>query len=252
MEKNYSFWGNLFMQDGKYRKIFNATLIIVGLMFGISITDFSVLSEVIFFITAYVLGVPCVISLADREGNLGNWLGILSNMGEMLVYGYFKTWGMLISGLYFGIMHIVGLIRWNNPKYQDEDGKIDITKSNKEQLIFTIAFFIFGMILIIFAGPLLGFSIEEMGIWKYSFNILTFAISITSQYLMIMGKSISWLGWGSSNFVNFGLNLTAGNYWFMIRDVIYQLNAIAGFYQWNKLAKESDKKVEEKDVVLNP
>ena len=156
---------------------------------------------------------------------------------------------MLISGLYFGIMHIVGLMRWNNPKYQDEDGKIDITKSNKEQLIFTIAFFIFGMILIFFAGPLLGFSIEEMGIWKYSFNILTFAISITSQYLMIMGKSISWLGWGSSNFVNFGLNLTAGNYWFMIRDVIYQLNAIAGFYQWNKLAKESDKKVEEKEVV---
>lgn len=238
MENTYSFWGNLFMSDGKYRKYFNIALILIGLAFGIAITNFAVWSEVVFFITAYCLGVPCVITLADREGKLGNWLGILSNLGEMATFAYFGTWGMVVSGFYFGLMHVVGLLRWNNPKYQSGDGKVEVTKTNKEQLIFTVIFFIIGMLVLVFAGPYLGFSLAAMGPWVYWGNILTFAISITSQFLMIMGKASSWLGWASSNFVNFGLNLTSGNYWFMIRDVIYQLNAVAGYYQWSKLSKK--------------
>ena len=236
--KNYNIWDNLFMGDGAYRKYFNAVLILTGLIFGIVITDFSIWSEVVFFVTAYCLGVPCVITLADRAGNLGNWLGIASNIGEMFVFGVFKTWGMVMSGFYFGIMHLVGLVRWNDEKYQAEDGKVKISKMDKEQLVFTVIFFFVGLGILVVFGPYLGFSLDVMGPWLYWGNILTFAISITSQFLMIMGKSVAWLGWASSNFVNFGLNLATGNYWFMIRDVIYQLNAIAGFYQWRKLDNE--------------
>ena len=235
--QTYNFWDNIFMADGKYRKIFNSLLIIVGLIFGISITDFSVWTEVVFFITAYCLGVPCVIALGDRDGKLGNWLGILSNVGEMATFAYFGTWGMVVSGLYFGFMHVVGLFRWTNPSQQGDDGKVVIGKMEKEQLYVTIVFFFLGLFALVFFGEYLGFSLGTMNPWVYWANILTFAVSITSQFLMIMGKKVSWLGWGTSNFINFGLNLTSGNFWFMIRDVIYQVNAVASYYQWSKVEK---------------
>lgn len=235
-----SFWSDLFMADGKYRKVFNASLILIGLVFGIFITDFSQWSEVIFFVTAYVLGVPCVITLADRAGTLGNVLGILSNIGEMATFAFFGTWGMVMSGFYFGIMHVVGLIRWNNPKHQSEDGKVEVSKTDKEQMIFTIVFFLVGLAIIAFFGKYFGFSLNTMGAFVYWGNVITFAVSITSQFLMIMGKASSWIGWGSSNFINFALNLLSGNFWFMIRDVIYQANAVAGYYQWRKLYSKSN------------
>lgn len=233
----YSFWGNLFMGDGKYRKYFNSILIILGLIIGVVVTDFSQWSEVAFFVTAYCLGVPCVITLADREGKLGNILGIMSNIGEMATFAFFGTWGMVLSGLYFGIMHVVGLLRWENPKYQSKDGKVSVTKMNKEQMVFTLVFFVVGMLAVVLLGDSIGFSISSMGVLVYWLNVVTFAVSITAQFLMIMGRASSWLFWGSSNFVNFTLNLFSGNVWFMFRDVIYQVNAIAGYYQWNKLAK---------------
>lgn len=232
----YNFWDNIFLADGKWRKWFIGVLFLSGLVFGVSITDFSQWDQVGFFVTAYLLGVPCVIALADREGQWGNWLGLASNIGEIVINIAFGAIGMAISGIYFGFMHIVGLVRWNSPKHQAEDGKVEISKMQKEQIIFTGIFLVAGLVFMTFFGHLLGFERNFVSVF-YWLNIATFVISVTSQFLMIMGKTVSWWGWFSSNFVNFAINFMTGNFWFMFRDVIYQANSIGAIYAWKRAEK---------------
>lgn len=248
MKENYGFWDNLFLPDGRFRNLFNIGLILSGILFGLSITNFTDPKQIAFFVTSYLLGVPCVIALADRRGIAGNLLGILSNFGEVAINILFKTYGMAISGVYFGLMHVIGMYRWNNPKFVDEDKKVKVSKLQKEQVAFTAAFMVVGLIVLVFAGGPLGFSYAPIGTgsWAtilghvfYWGNLATFVVSVLSQYLMIMGKSISWFGWGASNVINFILNLMVGNFWFMFRDAIYQANVTSAIYSWKKAEKDS-------------
>ena len=233
-KKAYSFWDNLFLEDGNYKKILMILLFVSGIVYGVSITDFSQWEQVGFFATAYLLGVPCVLALGDRDGKWGNILGLLSNVGEVVINWYFGAFGMVFSGFYFGMTHILGLIRNKNPKNKDKNGKIKVSKLNSVEANFTLAFLFIGLIAMLFFGQYLGFERDFASIF-YWLNIATFVISITSQYLMIVGKKEAWYGWFTSNLVNFPINLIAGNFWFMFRDAIYQVNAIRTIYSQRKL-----------------
>lgn len=229
MVETYNFWDNLFLKDGKYQKLLIFGLFISGLIYGISITNFGVPKEVGFFITAYLLGVPCVIALGDREGMWGNVLGLLSNFGEVAINWYFGAFGMLFSGIYFGITHIYGLIRNANPNNRDENGKMKVSKLSAYQGKLTLAFLVIGVIVMLFFGQYIGFERDLTSVF-YWLNIASFIVSITSQYLMIVGKKESWYGWFTSNVINFPINLMAGNLWFMFRDAIYQVNCVRTIY----------------------
>lgn len=234
MDKTYGFWDNLFLKGGAYRNFFLWSLFIGGLVFGVSITDFTDWAQVGFFFTAYVVGVPCVISLGGRDGFWGNILGLVSNVGEVAINLYFGSVGMAVSGIYFGLTHLLGLRRNKNEDNLDEDGLIKVSKLEGKQTKFTIGFLIVGIIFMLYFGDLLGFERNFSSVF-YWLNIATFVISILSQYLMIIGKKEAWFGWFSSNFVNFAINGIVGNYWFMFRDVIYQANSIRTMYEQEKI-----------------
>lgn len=274
-DKYYRFMNKVALEDGAWRKQYIILIILTGLLIGsfitnwnsVVLTDPTTWTEVGFFITAYCLGVPCVVFLSDRAGMSGNILGIMSNIGEMLIYFYFGTFGMLFAGAYFGITHIVGIVRWNDlylttliwisgktqgnrigawadekivkaKTYTDNTGKVKIGLMNKWHTAFTILFIIAGLVALVFFGDVFGFErgAGTLGLLVWLGNLLTFVISVTAQFLMIVGLKESWTFWFSSNFVNFFLNLTAGNFWFMIRDVLYQVNAWLAMYNWGVVA----------------
>ena len=107
-------------EGGKYRLAFVLTLFIIGIIIGVSITDFSdkvnmatayilsdnlstlatgaftipIYRQAIFFVTAFLLGVPCVISLGERLPVLGNTLGLASNVGEIFINALFGNYGL--------------------------------------------------------------------------------------------------------------------------------------------------------------
>lgn len=259
-DKYYSFMNKVALEGGSWRNIYVVGIILVGLVIGFFITNWSgvVISdpstwtEIGFFITAYCLGVPCVVFLANREGTLGNILGILSNIGEMLIFWYFGTMGMVFAGAYFGLTHLIGLVRWNDAKFKDESGKVKIGTMKKEQTIFTGIFIVIGLILLVFFGGVFGFvqGAGTLGLLIWLGNLLTFVISVTAQFLMIIGLKESWTFWFSSNFINFFLNLTSGNVWFMARDVLYQVNAWLAMYDWNIRAYYAKIEEGEKDVKV--
>lgn len=241
-DKYYGFMNKVALSDGAWRKQYIILIILSGLLIGsfitqwgtVSLTDPSTWTEVGFFITAYCLGVPCVVALSDRHGIGGNVLGLMSNVGEMLIFWYFGTFGMVFAGAYFGLTHVIGLFRWNGDKFTGDDGKVKISKMKREQAIFTALFIVVGLIALVFFGDVFGFvkGVGTLGTLVWVGNLLTFVISVTAQFLMIIGLQESWLFWFLSNFVNFFLNLTSGNVWFMARDVLYQVNAWFAMYSW--------------------
>lgn len=250
--KYYRFMNETAFSDGKYHKLYVGIIILVGLLIGVMITDWSAVvltdpktwTEVGFFITAYCLGVPCVVALSDRRGILGNVLGLASNIGEMLIFAYFGTMGMVLAGAYFGITHILAFYRWNAKKFTDENGKVNISGMETEQLVFTLLFGVIGLGSLIVFQDFFGFNISSENVnWLtiviWVGNMLTFVISVTAQYLMLVGKKEAWTYWFSSNFINFFLNFMSGNIWFMARDVLYQVNAWLARYKWNILAYQS-------------
>lgn len=243
------FLNKIALVDGRYRKQYIFTLLILGISLGIYITDFKDLSQIGFFITAYLLGVPCVIGLADRLPRAGNWLGILSNIGEMAINAFFGNWGLTIAGLYYGITHIVGLKTWTKKENQDSDGRIKVNKMDRFWTIFTIIFGILGFIFLYKFGYLIGFTTDGTTLGNIIFygNLIAYILGILSQFLMIMRKAFAWVGWFTSNFFWFALDFISGNIWFAIRDVLYQVNASLAIYSWYHELKE--KEIEPKKII---
>lgn len=225
---------NIALVNGKYRKIYSILLISIGLIIGIMITDFKNSSQIGFFITAYILGVPCVIGLADRYPKLGNILGILSNFGEIIINSIFGNFGLAIAGIYYGITHIIGLQTWTKEENQDSNKRIKITNMNLFWTVFTVIFSISGLVFLYNYGYLIGFVSDGTLLGNIFFygNLIAFILGILSQFLMIMRKAFAWVGWTTSNFFWFTLDFISGNIWFAIRDILYQINAILATYSW--------------------
>lgn len=244
-----TFMDNISLANGKWRKQYAITLVVLGLVVGVFVTDWSDKTNWLFYITAYCLGVPCVVSLADRYPKMGNILGISSNVGEIIINTMFGNFGLAFAGIYYGITHIIGLKEWTKESNQDEDGRIKVGKMNAFWVLFTLAFTIVGLIVLIMYGDKIGFTTDGslMGNIMYWGNIIAYLLGIVSQFLMIMRIDFSWWGWFASNFFWFLLDFGSGNYWFAIRDVLYQTNVVTAIYAWydesGKLTKGKNKEL---------
>ncbi|UMO76893.1 nicotinamide mononucleotide transporter [Enterococcus phage phiSHEF16] len=258
-------------EGGKYRLAFVLTLFIIGIIIGVSITDFSdkvnmatayilsdnsstlatgaftipIYRQAIFFVTAFLLGVPCVISLGERLPVLGNTLGLASNVGEIFINALFGNYGLALAGIYYGLTHILGLFVQTRDTAKDENGRVIINKMNPIWVVFTIISLIGGLILLVFYGGALGFATDGtlIGDVIYWGNIIAYVLGVVSQFLMIMRIDFSWWGWFASNFFWFTLDLASGNLWFAFRDLLYQTNAVTSIYGWYKNSKLQKEKV---------
>lgn len=237
------FMNNISFTNGKYRKKFSYSLVLTGMILGIFLTNWLSLQDIFFYFTAYCLGVPCVVSLGSRYPILGNVLGLLSNIGEIIINAMFGNFGLAIAGIYYGVTHIIGLDMWTKKKNKDEDGNIKVTTMNKFWVIFTIIFSIAGLVVLIKYGDKIGFVNQggTVGNLLYWGNIIAYLLGIVSQFLMIMRIDFSWWGWFASNFFWFTLDLFSGNIWFAVRDVLYQINVVTAIWNWTNASKKSSK-----------
>lgn len=231
-----SFMDSISLQNGKWRKQYAVSLVLIGLIIGVFVTDWSDPINWFFYVTAYCLGVPCVVSLADRFPKMGNILGILSNLGEIVINALFGNFGLAFAGVYYGITHLIGLKTWTNEENKDTDGRVKIGKMNTFWVVFTLVFAIVGLAILLLFGDKLGFTTDgsTIGNIMYWGNIIAYLLGIISQFLMIMRIDFNWWGWFTSNFFWFLLDFGSGNYWFAVRDVLYEANTITALYAWYK------------------
>lgn len=258
-------------EGGKYRKYFVMTLLALGIIVGIAITDFSdkvivamsyavndhassitsgtgtfvIYRQAIFFVTAFLLGVPCVISLGERLPVLGNTLGLASNLGEIFINALFGNYGLALAGIYYGLTHVLGLFIQTRSSAKDEDGKVIISKMNPVWIVFTVISLIGGLAILVVYGGALGFSTDGTlaGNLFYWGNLIAYVLGVVSQFLMIMRIDFSWWGWFASNFFWFMLDLASGNLWFAFRDLLYQANVVTALYGWYKNSRLQKEKI---------
>jgi len=240
-----NFMNNIALSNGKWRKQYALTLVALGLIIGVFLTDWSNKTNWLFYITAYCLGVPCVVSLADRYPKMGNILGISSNVGEIIINAMFGNFGLAFAGIYYGITHLIGLKTWTEESNKDEDGRIKVGKMNTFWTVFTAIFMVVGLFVLLKYGYLIGFTNDgtTLGTVMYWGNIIAYLLGIVSQFLMIMRIDFSWWGWFASNFFWFLLDFGSGNYWFAVRDLLYQTNVVTAIYAWYNESAKSKKDV---------
>lgn len=176
---------------------------------------------------------------------MGNILGISSNVGEIIINSMFGNFGLAFAGIYYGVTHIIGLTTWTDEKNKDEDGRIKVGKMNTFWVIFTAVFMLVGLVVLVLFGDKIGFTTDGSfkGNVMYWGNIIAYLLGIVSQFLMIMRIDFSWWGWFASNFFWFLLDFGSGNYWFAVRDLLYQTNVVTAIYAWYNESAKSKKDV---------
>jgi hypothetical protein len=176
-----------------------------------------------------ILGMIIVQLFANQKGRLGSGLGVIGAGLDTFNYYKFGLLGNVFVGVYCAILYFKGFVTIKQ--------KLEVTKLTKLNLIVSLILAVFGaVVLYFFAGTILP---EGAPIWVLVLNIVIFVVQVVSQYLMVEGKAISWIGWIVANFINIALNgyvvsqgLTpeALNYLFMT--IMYQLNSFKAAFLW--------------------
>ena len=139
-----------------------------------------------------ILGMTVVLLLANQSGKLGTGLGIVGALFDTFNNYMFGLSGMMFVGIYAFFIYLKGFL--------SIDKQITVTKLTKANL--WAAFFIAmagGLILVCYGSTILP---SDAPSWVVYSNILVFILQVVSQYLMVEGKAISWLGFIIINLIN--------------------------------------------------
>ncbi|WP_227431300.1 nicotinamide riboside transporter PnuC [Psychrobacter sp. I-STPA6b] len=185
-----------------------------------------------FYLGVSFIGLLCVVSLSFRKNILGNGLGLLANIGEIIVQFTSGAVGLMLTPAFNSTTHVAGLFYWS--KHSDGDGQMIPQSANKLVWLVTIAFIVIGLFLFPYINQLMD-QYQFLNIDNdqfYWINVAAFVVAITAQATMIMRYAFSWWLWIISNVIWLSVNLITGNYIFAIQTMVYQVNAIVGLYEW--------------------
>jgi len=176
-----------------------------------------------------IVGMTVVLLLANQTGKLATGLGILGALLDTFNNYKFGLSGMMLVGIYAFFLYLKGFLTMGK--------QIKVTKVTKYNLIVSAIIAIGGaLILYFFGGTIL--PVNAPG-WVMTANILVFIIQVVSQYLMVEGKAVGWVGFCIINIINLflqgyiiisGANPTAIIYFVMT--VMFLLNSIKAVVLW--------------------
>ena len=196
----------------------------------------------VFMLCVALIGLICVLALAFRQNFIGNGLGITANIGEVFAQGRSGATGLVLAPLFYLATHTYGLYSWR--KNQDAAGNMLPRKASTGVWLITLSFIAIGLAIFPWLNEQLqqysfiesssdtALSALGMDISWYSINVIAFVLGVTAQTTMILRYSFSWSIWVLVNFVWLSVNLANSNYIFAIQTMVYQVNAVVGWYGW--------------------
>lgn len=196
----------------------------------------------IFKLFIALIGMLCVVALAYRRNLAGNGIGMLANVGEIIVQGRSGATGLMLAPFFYLSTHLFALNYWR--KSQDRDGNMVPLKANPLIWLITVVFILIGLFLFPTINDTLqrfrfidsdnSTAIRLLGLnlsW-YHINIIAFVLGVSAQTVMILRYSFSWVLWIVVNFVWLTVNIANQNTIFAIQTLVYQINAVVGLYGW--------------------
>ncbi len=187
----------------------------------------NIIFGLITLLTALV-GYLCVYCLAMRR-NIGNTLGMIANVGEIIVQTGFNNYGLALVPVYNFSSHVIGLVKWEKVKDQQTQ-KIAVKNRDTTGFISIVIFLLLAFIFIILNRWLTA-TTDTLTTWLFGLNALVLILGVVAQGTMIMRYKFAWWIWFTYNCISLALNLYAGNYIFAAQSVIYQLNIMVALYE---------------------
>ncbi|CUS49346.1 MAG: PnuC-like ribosyl nicotinamide transporter [Idiomarinaceae bacterium HL-53] len=196
----------------------------------------------LFKLMVALIGLICVLALAFRKNGAGNGLGMVANVGEVIVQGRSGATGLVLAPIFYFITHLFGFLHWR--KNQDADGNMVPRSGNITVWLVTLAFILIGLWIFpwlnsqlqnfafIPASDDVAISILGAQVTWYQINILAFVLGVTAQTTMILRYAFSWWIWILVNFVWLTVNIVNNNSIFAIQTMVYQVNALIALYGW--------------------
>ncbi|MDR3304862.1 MAG: nicotinamide mononucleotide transporter family protein [Clostridiales Family XIII bacterium] len=174
------------------------------------------------------LGLTIVLSFANQKGKLGSGLGVIGACFDSYNYYNFGLLGNVFVGVYCAILYAKGFFTLGK--------ELKVTKFTRLNLLVSVILAVCGaVVLYFFANTILP---EGAPVWVLALNIIVFVVQVVSQYLMVEGKAVSWIGWILANFINIALNGymvytgQPGALIYLAMTVMYQLNSFKAAFLW--------------------
>ncbi|MFC4305331.1 nicotinamide riboside transporter PnuC [Cohnella boryungensis] len=208
----------------------------LGLFSGIAIVLTVIMKDTLFGFTVFLTGVLCVVLAA--KGKLMTYVfGMYNTFGyAYLAYNNGLFGEVMLNLLFFVPMNVIGFVLWKRHRHGD---KLAMRQLNRSGLLLAAVVSLAGSLSL---GLGLSFIPEQNSPY---IDALTTVLSITATFLMVRRFKEQWL-------VYIVLNLFTVLLW-VIRTLdgspdgmlmivmwsAYLVNALYGYYIWNKGAKEA-------------
>lgn len=194
-----------------------------------------ILKDSLFGFTVFITGVLCVVLAA--KGNLMSYVfGMYNTVGyAYLAYinGLFGE--VMLNLLFFVPMNVIGFYMWKNNR---QDGKLIMRQMELRGLLLVGAVCVLGCLL-------LGYGLSFIpGQNSPYIDATTTVLSVVATFLMVRRFKEQWLVYIVLNLFTvllWAIRLLEGSSEGMLMIVMwsaYLVNAVYGYYNWNKGAKE--------------
>ncbi|MEO3946609.1 nicotinamide riboside transporter PnuC [Gorillibacterium sp. CAU 1737] len=211
-------------------------LIWLGLFCGTAIGITVISKDTLFGFTVFLTGVLCVLLAA--KGSLMTYVfGMYNTFGyAYLAYGNGLYGEVMLNLLFFVPMNVIGFVMWKNHR---EEGKVVMKQMSGKSLLGVAAISAFGSLA-------LGFALSFIPSQNSPYiDALTTVLSVMATFLMVRRYKEQWLLYIVLNLftvVLWVIRLLDGSPDGALMIVMwsaYLINALYGYYTWNKGAKEA-------------
>ncbi|QPQ34824.1 MULTISPECIES: nicotinamide riboside transporter PnuC [unclassified Lysinibacillus] len=198
---------------------------------------FTVVSkDSLFGFTVFITGVLCVVLAA--KGNLMSYVfGMYNTVGYTylaFINGLFGE--VMLNLLFFVPMNVIGFYMWKNNR--QEDGKLVMRQMNLRALLLVVGVCVIGCLLI-------GFGLSFIpGQNSPYIDAITTVLSVVATILMVRRFKEQWLVYIVLNLFTvllWAIRMLEGSGEGLLMIVMwsaYLVNAVYGYYTWNKVVKE--------------
>lgn len=176
-----------------------------------------------------IVGMTVVLLLANQTGKFATGLGVIGALLDTFNNYKFGLSGMMLVGIYAFFLYLKGFLTM--------DKKIEVTKVSRKNLYISATIGVGGGLLLYFFGSTI--LPNNAPQWVIMANVLVFIVQVISQYLMVEGKAIGWLGFCIINVINLflqfyiffsGANPQALIY--LVMTFMFLLNSIKALVLW--------------------
>ncbi|MGD8191077.1 nicotinamide riboside transporter PnuC [Brevibacillus ginsengisoli] len=202
---------------------------------GIAIVLTVIMKDTLFGFTVFITGVLCVVLAA--KGNLMTYVfGMYNTFGyAYLAYVNGLFGEVMLNLLFFVPMNAIGFVMW---KKNRQGGKLAMRKMDQRGLFLVTVICVIGSLS-------LGFGLSFIPTQNSPYiDALTTVLSVVATFLMVRRFKEQWLVYIILNistvllWVIRTLNGSSDGVLMIVMWSAYLINAIYGYYTWNKGAKE--------------